>query len=84
MLASASRRRLGSPRRDAEDSLRDAGAPRTKTIHVPLNGRSFAYYSPEKKGWVAEAGEFGILVGASSRDSRLTGSYALVGMTLVR
>ena len=33
----------------------------TKKVSVPLNGRSFAYYSPEKNGWVAEAGEFGIL-----------------------
>jgi beta-glucosidase len=56
----------------------------TKTIHVPLNDRSFAYYSPEKKGWVAEAGEFGILVGASSREIRLTGSYTLTGTTQVQ
>jgi len=56
----------------------------TTKIRVPLNGRSFAYYAPEKKGWVAEAGEFGILVGASSRDIRLSGSYTLVGTTLVQ
>jgi beta-glucosidase len=56
----------------------------TKKISVPLNGRSFAYYAPERKGWVAEAGEFGILVGASSRDIRLSGSYTLAGTTLVQ
>jgi beta-glucosidase len=55
----------------------------TGKVSVPLNGRSFACYSPEKKAWVAEAGEFGILVGASSRDVRLIGSYMLTGTTLV-
>jgi len=44
----------------------------------------FRLLRPEKKGWVAEAGEFGILVGASSRDIRLSGSYTLVGTTLVQ
>jgi len=32
VLASASRRRLRNPRRDAEGSLRDAGAPRTNSF----------------------------------------------------
>jgi beta-glucosidase len=56
----------------------------TRKISVPLNSRSFAYYAPEKKAWVAEAGEFGILVGSSSRDIRLSGSYTPVGTTLVQ
>jgi beta-glucosidase len=49
----------------------------TKTVSVALNPRSFAYYSTEKHGWVAEAGAFQILVGASSRDIRLEGKYDL-------
>ncbi|HEY9155137.1 MAG TPA: glycoside hydrolase family 3 C-terminal domain-containing protein, partial [Opitutaceae bacterium] len=49
----------------------------TKTVSVTLNPRSFAYYSVEKHGWVAEAGAFHILVGASSRDIRLDGKYEL-------
>ena len=49
----------------------------TKTVSVELNPRSFAYYSTEKHGWVAEAGAFQILVGASSRDIRLDGKYDL-------
>jgi beta-glucosidase len=56
----------------------------TKRIAVPLNGRSFAYYSPDQKSWVAEAGEYGILVGASSRDIRLNGSLALTSTTVVQ
>jgi beta-glucosidase len=43
----------------------------TKTVSMTLNARSFAFYSPEKHGWVVEAGDFGILVGSSSRDIRL-------------
>jgi len=49
----------------------------TKKVSIALDGRSFAYYSPEKKGWVAEAGEYGVLVGASSRDIRLKGALKL-------
>ncbi|HEY1791786.1 MAG TPA: glycoside hydrolase family 3 C-terminal domain-containing protein [Opitutaceae bacterium] len=44
------------------------------TVRIPLNGRSFAYYSPDKRAWLVNAGSFDILVGSSSRDIRLTGS----------
>jgi beta-glucosidase len=54
-----------------------------KTVRVPLNARSFAYYAPEKKSWVADAGEFAILVGSSSRDIRLTATYSLAATTLI-
>ena len=33
--------------------------------------------SSDKKGWLAEEGDFKILVGSSSRDIRLTGDYKL-------
>jgi len=49
----------------------------TRKVTIPLTGRSFAYYAPEQKGWVAEAGDYRILVGSSSRDIRLSGSYTL-------
>ena len=48
-----------------------------KTVTIGLNARSFAYYSPEKHGWVVEAGDFGILVGSSSRDIRLKANDAI-------
>jgi beta-glucosidase len=56
----------------------------TKRVSLPLNGRSFAYYAPDRRGWVAEAGTYTVLVGASSQDIRLTGAYRLDGTSLVR
>jgi len=47
----------------------------TKTVSLDLNPRSFAYYSPEKHAWVVEPGPFGIQVGSSSRDIRLSADF---------
>ncbi len=43
-------------------------------VSLELDRRAFAYYNTELKDWVVEAGEFEILVGASSRDIRLCAS----------
>lgn len=50
-----------------------------KEVSVDLGPRAFAYYDTGSKGWVVEAGEFEILVGASSRDIRLKDSLKLTG-----
>lgn len=47
----------------------------TKTVVLKLDPRSFAFYAPEKHGWSVEAGDYGLLVGSSSRDIRLTGTF---------
>ena len=39
---------------------------------ITLSPRAFAFYDTGSKDWVVEAGDFEILVGASSRDIRLT------------
>src|SRR5580698_2134411 len=49
----------------------------TKTITVKLNDRSFSYYDVAKHGWVAEPGDFGIIVGSSSAKTELTGKTTL-------
>ena len=49
----------------------------TKTVDLHLDRRSFSFYDVEKKQWVAEPGEFEILVGSSSRDIRLKGTFDL-------
>ncbi|MBR1747722.1 MAG: glycoside hydrolase family 3 C-terminal domain-containing protein, partial [Clostridia bacterium] len=43
-----------------------------KEVSVTLNKRSFAFYNVNVSDWTVESGEFEILVGASSRDIRLT------------
>ncbi|MBQ8684954.1 MAG: glycoside hydrolase family 3 C-terminal domain-containing protein [Clostridia bacterium] len=52
-------------------------AGESKRVSVTLNARSFAYYSVSLKKWYVENGDFEILVGASSRDIRLTGKIQI-------
>lgn len=48
-----------------------------QNVTITLDGNAFAYFDPARAGWVAEAGEFKILVGSSSRDIRLQDSFNL-------
>ena len=48
-------------------------------LTLTLTERDLAFYNPESKRWTAEPGEFEILVGSSSRDIRLTGTYVFRG-----
>lgn len=43
----------------------------SKVVTLELNNRDFSFYDVRRKTWVAESGEFDILVGASSRDIKL-------------
>lgn len=45
-----------------------------KTIHFTLDYRSFAWYNETIKDWYAASGDYQILIGASSRDLRLSGN----------
>ncbi|MDE5548679.1 MAG: fibronectin type III-like domain-contianing protein, partial [Clostridia bacterium] len=45
-----------------------------KTVTFTLDKRSFAFYNTEAHDWQVESGEFKIMIGASSRDIRLTES----------
>lgn len=47
-------------------------AGETKRVSVALNARAFAYYSVALDEWTVENGDFVVMVGASSRDIRLT------------
>jgi len=49
----------------------------TKTVSVDLDFRAFAYYHPGYKQWVAEDGEFDVLIGASSVDIRFIQTVTL-------
>ncbi len=46
----------------------------TRTVRLELTPRSFAYYAVPVHAWTVEAGDYGIVVGSSSRDIRLRGS----------
>ena len=48
-----------------------------KEITFNLYARDFSYYDSKRNTWIAESGSFVILVGASSRDIRLTENIAL-------
>ncbi len=49
----------------------------TKTVDFTLDYRSFAWYSVEMKDWYAASGDYEVLIGASSRDMRLSGNVHL-------
>jgi beta-glucosidase len=49
----------------------------SKQVSFVLSVRDFSYYSKQFDRWLAESGEFEILVGSSSRDMRLNGSLTL-------
>jgi len=48
-----------------------------QNVSVRLDRRAFAFYDPDKNGWVAEKNDYKILVGGSSRDLALQGNYHL-------
>jgi beta-glucosidase len=48
-----------------------------KTVTLSLDRSALAYYDDLAHKWVAEAGEFEVLVGASSQDIRASATFAL-------
>ena len=55
-----------------------------KTVSIALDRRAFAFYDPARPGWVAEAGDFALQIGGSSRDIRLQGGIQLGETTVER
>jgi beta-glucosidase len=49
----------------------------TRHVQVPLDRRAFSYYDVDKKDWAATPGEFAILVGGSSDNTPLRGTFVL-------
>ncbi|MGD1031455.1 MAG: glycoside hydrolase family 3 C-terminal domain-containing protein [Opitutaceae bacterium] len=48
-----------------------------RTVSIPLDRRAFAFYDPARSGWVAEADDFMVEIGSSSRDIRLQDRFHL-------
>ena len=52
-------------------------------MSIPLEQKSFACYSTEQHGWLAEQRDYEIMVRASSQDIRLRGEYKKVDSHLI-
>ena len=52
-----------------------------KTVTLSLGRDALAYYDDLAHEWVAEAGEFEVLVGASSQDIRAAAPFTLTDTT---
>jgi beta-glucosidase len=54
-----------------------ADAGQTQRVQLTLDMRSLAYFDDTQQAWIAEAGEFELLVGQSSADLPLRARFAL-------
>jgi beta-glucosidase len=54
----------------------------TKTVNITLTREAFAYWDDLQHAWVAEAGEFEVLVGSSSQDIHARASFELTQTTV--
>jgi len=62
---------LSRPEKELKGFAKVALEPgETRTVTIPLDFRAFACWHPEYRQWVAEPGEFDLLVAASSADIR--------------
>jgi beta-glucosidase len=50
----------------------------SRTVSFELDERALAFYDVDRKAWVAEPGEFEVLVGSSSRDIRAKATFKLI------
>jgi len=48
-------------------------------VTLSIGRSALAYYDDQTRQWVAEAGTFEVLVGASSQDIRVTAIFELTG-----
>ncbi|MDR0848642.1 MAG: glycoside hydrolase family 3 C-terminal domain-containing protein [Propionibacteriaceae bacterium] len=54
-------------------------ARKSVRVTIPFDDRTFRYFSLETGKWGIEGGEYGILIGASVQDIRLSGTLAVQG-----
>ncbi len=80
VYVSDARSRLSRPPKELKAFAKVDLAPgATQTVHLTLDMRSLAYYDDARAAWVAEAGTFEVLVGASADDIRLRAPFTLDG-----
>jgi beta-glucosidase len=49
----------------------------SKQVTMTLDKSALSYYDPVRKQWIAEPGDFEVLVGSSSADIKLKGKLTL-------
>jgi beta-glucosidase len=49
----------------------------SRRVHLTLTGRDLSYFHPGQGRWVLEGGEYGVAVGSSSRDLRLSATVTV-------
>jgi beta-glucosidase len=49
----------------------------SQTITLTLNARDLSSFNTASSAWIADAGKYQVLIGASSSDIRLTGAFNL-------
>jgi len=50
----------------------------TTTVTFTIDREALSYYDPAVPGWIAEPGEFTVLIGRSANDIRLSATFQLV------
>ena len=76
---------LARPEKELKGFAKVALAPgETKTVTLTLDHASLAFWDDAKHAWVAEAGEFEVLVGSSSQDIHASEMFSLRESTLTR
>jgi beta-glucosidase len=69
---------LSRPTRELKGFRKIALKPgEKKTVSIPLDRAALSYYDPDQSAWIAEAGDFVIHVGSSSRDLKLKETFKL-------
>jgi beta-glucosidase len=70
--------RLARPPKELKSFAKVALTPgETTTVTLTLDRQALAYWDDAQQAWVAEAGEFEVLVGSSSQDIRARASFRL-------
>ena len=76
--------RLARPDKELKAFAKVALAPsETQTVKFALDQEALSYYDPALARWVADTGEFELLVGSSSRDIRQVARFNFKGETVV-
>ena len=69
---------LARPEKELKGFAKVALEPgETQTVSLSLDMRALAFYDDARAAWVAEAGEFEVLVGASSANIRAHARFTL-------